>query len=392
VTSRDPRLNLIVGGMNGDALDEYGPYLTDDELTSDYALDKAVEKGMESDVVVKFPRKAICIYAEEYDHEPENNYTPSWNVSTYSLGFNTQKRIRIKAYDDFLDSCLNMPNIGVSPENWTAADKANFNLMPWYYLDNDSDMDVSMPSRGDVVMIDFFDRENLRGGRFLSIREKVGLIPMANALGSARDAFAASLNSISTIFSADSGATADTPPFAELEDLCPGPVMERGSRFGGGTVETVIIDGCPVAKDVAGYYISMRDAAQTDGVTLRLNSAFRGYDDVIVPDECGNGVKSGQNSLYAEYGPGRAASPGRSQHQNGIAFDLQTGMPKDQVPRPEIMTKEYKWLIENAHKFGFIRTVESERWHWEYQPGSTQFNRVAKDHPTWDSFFTTYVV
>lgn len=385
-TNYDPRLKPICGAMNGDTLDEYGPYLTEDTLNTTYALDRAVEKGMESEVTVKFPRIVKCIYAEEYNEDPLNTYTPIWNVSTYALGFNTQKRIRIKAYDDFLDSCIKMPNIGVDYSEWTDEDRANFNLLPWYYLDSDFGVDVPMPSMGDIVIVDFVDRENLRGGRFLSIKEKVTTIPMATALPKARGAFSSAIGAISTIFNSDPGSDAATPPYASVEDLCPGPIMEKGSRFGGGTVETVIIDGCPVAKDVAGFYISMRDAAFKDGVTLKLNSGFRGYDDVVVPDECGNGIKSGQDSLYAQYGPGRAAKPGSSQHQNGIAFDIQTGMPKDQVPHPSSLTKEYKWLIDNAHNFGFVRTVRSERWHWEYQPGSSQFAVVSKDHPTWDNY------
>ena len=386
MTNYDPRLKPICGAMNGDTLDEYGPYLTNDTLNTTYALDRAVEKGMESDVDVKFPRKAICIYAEEYNVEPLDAYTPAWNVNTYALGLNTNKRIRIKAYDDFLDACTPIPNIGVEPSEWTDLDKASFNLLSWYYLDNDSNVDIGMPSPGDIVMIDFFDRENLRGGRLLSIREKVTVIPQSQVLTNARSAFQEGIKRVATLAGLNAGAPSITPPFTPVEDLCQGPIMERGSRFGGGVVETVIIDGCPVAKDVAGYYVSMKDAAYRDGITLKLNSAFRGYDDVVVPDECGNGVKSGQNSLYSQYGPGRAAKPGRSQHQNGIAFDIQTGMPNDQVPHPSTLTKEYKWLIDNAHNFGFVRTVPSERWHWEYQPNSSQFNVVSKDHPTWDNY------
>jgi D-alanyl-D-alanine carboxypeptidase len=27
-------------------------------------------------------------------------------------------------------------------------------------------------------------------------------------------------------------------------------------------------------------------------------------------------------------------------------------------------------LSANAHRYGFVRTVPSENWHWEYRPGS----------------------
>ena len=384
MTIYDPRLKPIMGSMNGDTLDEYGPYLTDDTLNSTYALDRAVEKGMESNVNVQFPRKAICIYAEEYNETPEDTYTPVWNVNTYALGKNVNKRIRIKAYDDFIDSATPIPNIGVDPSEWTDLDKVSFNLLPWYYLDNDSNVDIEMPSPGDIVMIDFFDRENLRGGRLLSIREKIDVIPQSQALTDARNAFQAGVKPISSFSSLDPGQPTMTPPFTPVDDLCQGPVV---TKWDGEQVETVIIDGCPAHKGYAGFYLTMKDAAYRDGITLKLNSCLRTDEDIRVPDECGNGTKAGQIRLYNELGPGIAGPPFRpGAHKSGIAFDVSTGMPHTATPNPPVH-RIYQWLIENAHKYGFIRTVPSERWHWEYRPGSSQFDRVPKDHPTWDSYF-----
>jgi hypothetical protein len=48
-------------------------------------------------------------------------------------------------------------------------------------------------------------------------------------------------------------------------------------------------------------------------------------------------------------------------------------------------TKTYRWMVANMHKFGFIRTVSKERWHWEYAPGKGMFSRVPRDHGTWDN-------
>jgi LAS superfamily LD-carboxypeptidase LdcB len=55
----------------------------------------------------------------------------------------------------------------------------------------------------------------------------------------------------------------------------------------------------------------------------------------------------------------------------------------------------YKWLVKNAFTYGFIRTVRSEYWHWEYKPweynlqsrpkgSNTQFAFVPKGHATWN--------
>jgi len=66
-------------------------------------------------------------------------------------------------------------------------------------------------------------------------------------------------------------------------------------------------------------------------------------------------------------------------HQDGTAIDMNAGKGPD---------KRYKWMIENGWKYGFRRTVGSERWHWEYQPGKTMFGRVSKTNKLWDNYFT----
>ena len=388
----DPRINPIPGSLNGDQPDHYGPYLTEDTINDPtYVIERAMDMATANDITPKFPRKMWCLYAEEYNAD-KGGYTPIPNTLQYAFGYNVNKRIRIKAYDDLFDAFLGMPRFNGSFDNWTPQDRARINSLDWCYLDNSFGQDTPMPFVGDKVIVDFFDRENLVGRRYLGIHERVNMSPISETLSLPIQAFGRGLGLLSTLGSSDTGPPADTPAFASIDDLCEGPLMTRGERFGGGQVETVIIDGCPVSKDVAGYYIEMRNEAERDGVTLKLNSAFRGYEDVRVPDECGNGTKSGQNSLYQSFlnGTGnKAAVPGYSQHQNGIAFDLQTGMPLNtKVAFPDQITKEYKWLMENAHKFGFIRPLPGERWHWEYQPGQNRFSKVPKNHPSWDSYFS----
>jgi hypothetical protein len=55
------------------------------------------------------------------------------------------------------------------------------------------------------------------------------------------------------------------------------------------------------------------------------------------------------------------AKPGYSNHQSGIAFDIHYGQTEAE------RGKQYVWLCKNAWRFGFVRTVFSERWHWEYR-------------------------
>ena len=396
----DPIKRPVVGALNNDTSNEFGGITTDDTLNSTYALNNTVMSHLTSQNSlnnISYPRRAFCVYAETYEADPDNSFLPFWNRDTSFLGFNSET-IRVKAYDDLLDAGIVMPNIAVSPNEWTAHDWANFNMMPWFYSTNAVS---SVPAPGDIVIVDYTDRENNMGGIYLHPENSPSIMAtvLPNGLAPARAAVNAATALFQSLFSSDPGlAPTQTPAFTSVADLCDGPVMERGSKFGGGEVETGVIDGCPVAKDVSGYYMTMKNAASLDGVTLRINSAFRGSDNAIIPEECGGGTKKGQAQLNADncaQNPRKCdpatAADGRSRHQNGIAFDMQTGMPKDKyTPRPDAMTSTYKWLSFNAHIYGFYRAVTSERWHWEYWgTAKTQFSMVPKDHPTWDNLWTT---
>jgi LAS superfamily LD-carboxypeptidase LdcB len=111
-------------------------------------------------------------------------------------------------------------------------------------------------------------------------------------------------------------------------------------------MKVVTIDGKPVEKRTADAFLRMRKAASQDGVQIRIVSGFRSYAE--------------QDRLYKLYLAGRgnlAARPGYSNHQDGHALDLNASAPG-----------VYSWLSRRARSFGFIRTVPSENWHWEYRP------------------------
>ncbi|RME73706.1 MAG: hypothetical protein D6785_16765 [Planctomycetota bacterium] len=123
-----------------------------------------------------------------------------------------------------------------------------------------------------------------------------------------------------------------------------GIAYERGRKLG--SIRTVYIDGKPVKIETALAYMRMAEAAAQSGINLRLNSGFRTY--------------GKQKALYHAYLSGRgnlAAPPGYSNHQNGLAVDID--IPNNSV---------YQWLKKNAWRYGFKRTVPNESWHWEYRP------------------------
>ena len=79
-------------------------------------------------------------------------------------------------------------------------------------------------------------------------------------------------------------------------------------------------------------------------------------------------------------------------HENGTAFDIQVypnvlnrnKFPKEGRATVPI-TGRYQWLLENCWKYGFKRTVFSERWHFEYRPESKYYSGgLPHRHPTFD--------
>jgi len=105
-------------------------------------------------------------------------------------------------------------------------------------------------------------------------------------------------------------------------------------------------------------YSKLRAAAKAAGHTITINSGFRSLARQQYFWNCYQ-CKVQKKKNCCNNG-NLAARPGRSNHGTGIALDLQ------------LTTGAYNWMRTNAEKNGFVRTVSSERWHWEYRPGKKQ--------------------
>lgn len=115
-------------------------------------------------------------------------------------------------------------------------------------------------------------------------------------------------------------------------------------------VDLVAIDvqGHKLRWDAAMAFEAMRTRAFDSGVVLIVNRAFATFEE--------------QERLYQLYQAGRgnlAAEPGWSNHQGGIAVDIESAGGTNAA---------FEWLTAHGKDFGFRRTVSSEPWHWEYRP------------------------
>ncbi|GLZ16297.1 hypothetical protein Acsp04_65320 [Actinomadura sp. NBRC 104425] len=86
------------------------------------------------------------------------------------------------------------------------------------------------------------------------------------------------------------------------------------------------------------------------------------------------------NYMIKDFGvPKWIAAPGYSNHQSGIAIDLQqerTGAPIRNSSQKAALAAWrgswlYRWLTQNAASFGF-QPYPKEPWHWEYRPATSE--------------------
>ncbi len=122
------------------------------------------------------------------------------------------------------------------------------------------------------------------------------------------------------------------------------------------------------------HFEDMCKAAAEDGITLVSVSAFRSYSyqDGLYQ----NRVKRCQNEegLSLEAAKKKAATivavPGTSEHHLGLAIDINS------VVESFEKTKEFRWLQENAEKYGFVMRYPKDKqditkiiyepWHYRY--------------------------
>lgn len=151
------------------------------------------------------------------------------------------------------------------------------------------------------------------------------------------------------------------------------------------------IDKIRVADSHKDFISRMLDQARKEGIIIALTDGFRTFDEQVALRRKNVIDKSKTtddnyilNQPSNKFNP-LTGKPGFSNHQNGQAFDININAPG-----------VYQWLkptsvggLGNASKFGFIRTIgtnppsKAEPWHWEYLPGTPEFQYVKQEDQSW---------
>ena len=136
---------------------------------------------------------------------------------------------------------------------------------------------------------------------------------------------------------------------------------------------TELSNGQMVDSRIYPYLQEMFDAARTEGVYPVVREGYRTAEEQqeILDDKIQNYINQGYSQVKAERTAKEwVALPGTSEHQLGIAVDINAD--KSKCSNEDV----YGWLTENAYKYGFvlryplgkqkITGTSYEPWHYRY--------------------------
>ncbi len=136
-------------------------------------------------------------------------------------------------------------------------------------------------------------------------------------------------------------------------------------------------------------FVKMADAAKKEDLTIKIISGYRTY--------------AYQENLYNKYkaNNGQAAAdrfsarPGHSEHETGLAIDI------NDVSQAFENTREFVWLQENAHLYGYILRYPDgkesttgymyEPWHYRYL-GVELAKKVHDSGLTYDEYYAKFLL
>jgi len=129
----------------------------------------------------------------------------------------------------------------------------------------------------------------------------------------------------------------------------------------------------------------MKSDMNKEGLDILINEGYRSYSD---QEELCDYYRN----LYGDnYVSKYVALPGFSEHQTGLAIDLSSTST-----RTFSNSKEYKWMLDNSYKYGFILRYDpklitetqfnSEPWHFRYV-GSDISNYIHEHYMSYEEYY-----
>lgn len=134
-------------------------------------------------------------------------------------------------------------------------------------------------------------------------------------------------------------------------------------------------------SDVIPYLNDLMEDARDDGIELQVASAYRSF-------ARQSQLKGEYRVTYGEGANAFSADQGYSEHQLGTAVDFTTPALNGGL-RGFGDTDAYQWLMENAHKYGFVLSYPEDNEYYIFEPWHWRFvgEALAKDLHEADAHF-----
>ena len=175
--------------------------------------------------------------------------------------------------------------------------------------------------------------------------------------------------------------------FALPEDYIPGDLVRPDVEFSFGNQD---IEKSYMRQEAASALEKMFADAKSQDIHLFAVSGYRSYQ--RQDDNFHNKV----NKIGEEAAAKIVAYPGNSEHQTGLAMDISSQSANFKLTEQFGGTPEGKWLMENAHRFGYIlrypkglETITGynyEPWHYRYV-GLKAAAEIYKNQLTLEEYF-----
>ena len=168
------------------------------------------------------------------------------------------------------------------------------------------------------------------------------------------------------------------------KDFIPDDIVEVSNWYAYGDNE--------IRKEVYDQFRKMYHDALEEDLKLIITSSYRDYE---FQERLWNRYA---NSNGEEWADSVAARAGYSEHQTGLSIDIVTDGEGSSMDTFE-QTDEFKWLIKNAHKYGFILRYPKgkeditgysyESWHYRYV-GVETATKIHDLNITYDEYYAYY--
>ncbi len=124
-----------------------------------------------------------------------------------------------------------------------------------------------------------------------------------------------------------------------------------------------------IHANVQPYLYNLFENASSSGISIEIISAYRSFGTQM-------SLKLSYKMTYGSGANKFSADQGYSEHQLGTAMDFTTPDTGESFSKFETTTA-YKWLTENAYKYGFILSYPKQNTYYRFEPWHWRFIGIA---------------